>query len=58
MENHVILGENAFAAISAVEGLSLSQADRSLIADLRRKGRTNDEIRKIVFAQISTRKAA
>jgi hypothetical protein len=58
MELDVILGEKAFAAISAVEGLSLSQADRTLIADLRRKGRSNDEIRKIVFAQISTRRAA
>jgi hypothetical protein len=58
MEKRVILGENAFAAISAVEGLALSEADRTLIIELRQKGLSNDEIRKIILADFNTRKAA
>jgi hypothetical protein len=58
MAKEIILGEKAFAAISAVEGLSMSTADQALIAELRRKGRSNDEIRQIILAEFKPRKAA
>jgi microsomal dipeptidase-like Zn-dependent dipeptidase len=58
MRNDVILGEKAFAAISAVEGLKLSDTDRNLIAELRGKGLSNDEIRKIILADSNARRAA
>lgn len=58
MKKDVILSESAFAAISAVEGLALSEADRALIAELRRKGRSNDEIRQIMLTEFKPRKAA
>lgn len=58
MRKNVILGENAFAAISAVEGLAMSKADRNRIDEPRRKGLSNDEIRKIALADFNSRKAA
>jgi hypothetical protein len=58
MRNDVILGEKAFAAISAVEGLKLSDTDRNRIADLRSKGLSNDEIRKILLTDSNARRAA
>jgi hypothetical protein len=58
MRKDVILGEKAFAAISAVEGLTLSDADRNFIAELRRKGLSNDEIRKISLTDFNACKAA
>lgn len=58
MGKEVILGEKAFAAISAVEGLALSEADRIHIAELRRNGLSNDEIRKTILANFNSRKAA
>jgi hypothetical protein len=58
MEHDIILGEKAFAAISAVEGLALSDTDRNLIDKLRRKGLSNEEIREITLAEFNARKAA
>jgi microsomal dipeptidase-like Zn-dependent dipeptidase len=58
MGKDIILGEKAFAAISAVEGLKLPEADQSLIAELRGKGLSNDEIRKIILADSNARRAA
>ena len=58
MAKEVVLGEKAFAAITAVEGLALSDADQALITELRRQGRSNDEIRQIILAEFKTRKAA
>ena len=53
-----ILGDTAFDAISAVEGLSLSQEDRDRINDLRQKGLSNDAIRDEIVRQFRLRKAA
>jgi hypothetical protein len=58
MRKDVILGEKVFAAISAVEGLKLSDTDRNLIAELRGKGLSNDEIRQIILADSNARRAA
>jgi hypothetical protein len=58
MRNDIILGEKAFATISAVEGLKLSDTDRNLIAELQGKGLSNDEIRKIILAVSNARRAA
>ncbi|MFM9853960.1 MAG: hypothetical protein ACKVOJ_14325 [Sphingomonadaceae bacterium] len=58
VKKDVTLGEKSFAAISAVEGLFLSEADQKQIAELKRKGLSNDEIRSALLAEFSARKAA
>lgn len=57
-EEPVILGEGAFAAISAVEGIYLSSNDKAQLAAWREAGLSNDEIRKRVAAHYSGREAA
>ena len=54
----IILGENAFAAISAVEGLVLSEENRARINALRRDGLSNDQIRQAIIADLQSRAAA
>jgi hypothetical protein len=54
----ITLGENAFAAISAVEGLFLSEQSRARIDALRKKGLSNDQIRDAIKADFRTRKVA
>ena len=54
----LILGDKAFDAISAVEGLSLSKEDRDRITELRRKGLTNDAIRAEIVRHFHVHKAA
>jgi hypothetical protein len=56
--SNVTLGENAFAAISAVEGLVLSDESRARIDALRKTGLSNDQIRDVIKADLLTRKAA
>jgi hypothetical protein len=56
--SNVTLGENAFAAISAVEGLVLSDESRTRIDALRKTGLSNDLIRDAIKADLLTRKAA
>jgi hypothetical protein len=56
--SNVTLGENAFAAISAVEGLVLSDESRARIDALRKTGLSNDQIRDAIKADLLTRKAA
>jgi hypothetical protein len=40
-----VIGTKAFAAITAVEGLKLSAASKTRLADLKAKGLNNDERR-------------
>lgn len=54
----IILGEEAIAAISAVEGLYLSPAYRQRIDSLQRQGLTIDQIRETLIADLQTRRAA
>jgi hypothetical protein len=54
----IVLGEEAFAAISAVEGLVMSAERRAWIDALRREGRTNDQIREALVNDLQTRAAA
>ncbi len=54
----IILGENAFAAISAVEGLVLSEESRARIDALRGEGLSNDQIRLAIIADFQSRVAA
>ena len=56
--DRITLGEDAGAAISAVEGLSLSPAYRRRIDALRRKGLSIDQIRETLIADVQTRNAA
>lgn len=58
MEKGLILGEPAFAAISAVEGIFLSVADTKQLTDWRAEGLDNDAIRARLLAQFRDRKAA
>ena len=57
-EKQIVLGQEAFAAISAVEGLALSDEDRTLIENLRRKGLSNDAIRAEISHRFGPRAAA
>jgi hypothetical protein len=54
----IVLGDKAFDAISAVEGLALSKEDRDQINNLRAKGLSNDAIRSEIVRQFRVRKAA
>jgi hypothetical protein len=54
----VILGEEAAAALLAVEGLKLSPDYRTRIDALRRQGFTTDQIREALIADLQTHKAA
>jgi hypothetical protein len=54
----IVLGDKAFDAISAVEGLALSEEDRDRINELRAKGLSNDAIRAEILRQFRIRKAA
>lgn len=47
-ESHV-LGERTFAAIAAVEGISLSDASRKRLASMKKRKLTNDEQRSEVI---------
>jgi hypothetical protein len=38
-----VLGEDAFDAISAVEGLHLSEASRKRLSDMKKRGLSQDE---------------
>lgn len=51
----IILGEEAFAAISAVEGLYLSPAYRQRIDSLPGQGLTIDQIRGTLISDLQTR---
>jgi hypothetical protein len=52
------LGETAFAAIAAVEGLILSKADRRWIDDLRHKDMSSEAIRAEIVRYFPARAAA
>jgi hypothetical protein len=52
------LGEDAGAAIMAVEGLRLSPTYRRRIDALRSKGLSTDQIRETLIADLQTRRAA
>jgi hypothetical protein len=52
------LGEEAGAAIMAVEGLRLSPAYRRRINALRSKGLSTDQIREILIADVQASRAA
>jgi hypothetical protein len=52
------LGEDAAAAILAVEGLSLSAAYHRRIVELRAKGLSSDQIREFLIADLRPRSAA
>ncbi len=54
----VIIGEKSFAAITAVEGLSVSQSDSRRMAQLRRQGLSNNDIRAAIIADIRLRAPA
>jgi hypothetical protein len=56
--SNVTLGEHAFAAISAVEGLFLSDESRARIDALRKTGLSNVQIRDAIKADFKARKAA
>jgi hypothetical protein len=56
--DRITLGEEAGAAVLAVEGLGLSQTYRSRIDALRRKGLSMDQIREALIADVQTRSAA
>jgi microsomal dipeptidase-like Zn-dependent dipeptidase len=56
--DHITLGEDAGAAIMAVEGLRLSPTYRRRIHALRSKGLSTDQIRETLIADLQTRKAA
>jgi hypothetical protein len=56
--DHITLGEDAGAAIMAVEGLSISPAYRRRIDALRSKGLSTDQIRETLIADVQTRRAA
>ncbi len=58
MVKDVILGEKAFEAISAVEGLSLTASHRDRIEKLRREGHSDEQIRQVIIAEFDTRAAA
>jgi hypothetical protein len=58
MEKPLIIGEKAFAAITAVEGLCLPQEIAQQIEDMRRKGYSNDAIRAAIIADFDRRDAA
>lgn len=54
----LILGDEAAAAILAVEGLHLTPTYRRRIDYLQRKDLTTDQIREILIADLQTRNAA
>jgi hypothetical protein len=56
--NRITLGEDAGAAISAVEGLSLSPAYRGRIDELRSQGLSTDQIRETLIADVQAQRAA
>jgi hypothetical protein len=56
--DRITLGEDAGAAIMAVEGLHLSPAYRRRIAALRGKGLSTDQIRETLIADVQARRAA
>lgn len=53
-----VLGDDAAAALLAVEGLQLTSAYRQRIDSLRGKGFTADQIREALIADLQARKAA
>ena len=54
-EGHV-LGERTFAAITAVEGISLSAASRKRLSSMKKRKLTNDEQRSEVIRAYSEAK--
>lgn len=54
-EGHV-LGERTFAAITAVEGISLNAASRKRLASMKKRKLTNDEQRSEVIRAYSEAK--
>jgi hypothetical protein len=56
--DRITLGEDAGAAIMAVEGLRLSPAYRRRIDALRSKGLSTDQIRETLIADVQARRAA
>jgi hypothetical protein len=57
-DKRIILGENAMAAIAAVEGIQLSPEVKGRISKLRKAGKSNDEIRAAIIADFRARAAA
>ncbi|ARN83964.1 hypothetical protein [Methylocystis bryophila] len=55
-EGHV-LGEQSFAAITAIEGVSLSAASRKRLASMKKRKLTNDEQRTEVIRAYSQAKS-
>lgn len=54
-ENHV-LGEQTFAAITAVEGISLSEASRKRLASMKKRKLTSEEQRSEIIRAYSEAK--
>jgi hypothetical protein len=51
-----VLGERTFAAITAVEGISLSEASRKRLASMKKRKLTNNEQRSEVIRAYSAAK--